>query len=212
MYTEQYNVKLGYMMQTKNTIMDTSFTLFVDKGFTDVSINDILQHAKITKGAFYHHFKSKDELIVSVAEKYIFTFFDNMLEQLRTCQICVKEKLILFFEMFSNREAIIHEVCKNNDLQFKHFYFLLMEGQKKYDFISDYRCRFYAQIKEFLVELLEQGKTSCKLKTNFDSHAIALQILASIEGAFFLQLVDEQVEVSKVSSTSFKMIWNSISR
>jgi len=36
--------------------------MFMERGYADVSLNDILKPIGITKGGFYHYFKSKDEL------------------------------------------------------------------------------------------------------------------------------------------------------
>ncbi len=38
------------------------------KGFTATSVDDLCRHAGVTKGAFFHHFASKDELGISAAK------------------------------------------------------------------------------------------------------------------------------------------------
>jgi AcrR family transcriptional regulator len=53
-------------MNTKERIVFESMKLFSLKGFLNTSINDILTEAKISKGGFYNHFKSKEELFGSV--------------------------------------------------------------------------------------------------------------------------------------------------
>lgn len=59
------------MDNTKEFIIDEAFKLFLQRSYEAVSISDISQAIGFTKGALYHHFKNKEELFVSVIDKYI---------------------------------------------------------------------------------------------------------------------------------------------
>lgn len=48
--------------QTRERILDSSFRLFSIKGFEGVTIDDLMSHCGLTRGAFYAHFTSKAEL------------------------------------------------------------------------------------------------------------------------------------------------------
>src|SRR5439155_22655043 len=41
---------------------------FCRRGFSDVNVDDICQSARIAKGSFYRHFRSKEELFFSAVE------------------------------------------------------------------------------------------------------------------------------------------------
>lgn len=43
-------------------ILDSAAALFMEHGFDNIGINDVMQHAGLTRGAFYNHFSSKGEL------------------------------------------------------------------------------------------------------------------------------------------------------
>lgn len=49
--------------QTERAILAAATELSRERSFEKVSVREICQHAGITTGAFYHHFKSKDELL-----------------------------------------------------------------------------------------------------------------------------------------------------
>ena len=51
---------------TKQIILDKSFTLFYENGFKTTSVDKIMKATKLTKGAFYHHYKNKKELGLAV--------------------------------------------------------------------------------------------------------------------------------------------------
>ncbi len=52
----------------KTRILDTARELFFAKGYDDTSVNDIITRAGSSKGAFYHHFKSKEDLLDTISE------------------------------------------------------------------------------------------------------------------------------------------------
>lgn len=70
--------------ETKSKIIECSTKLFLDKGFKGVTLSDILKATGLSKGAFYHHFSSKEELFVELMQCLIDEFanipydmFDN---------------------------------------------------------------------------------------------------------------------------------------
>ncbi|RAJ08805.1 TetR family transcriptional regulator [Chitinophaga skermanii] len=46
---------------TRLNMLQKAFELIYVKGFQTTSIDDILATTQVTKGAFYYHFKNKDE-------------------------------------------------------------------------------------------------------------------------------------------------------
>ena len=57
--------------KTRALIIETSFQMFYEKGYNDTSIPDIMKRTKLTKGAFYHHFKNKIEIGIKVIENIL---------------------------------------------------------------------------------------------------------------------------------------------
>lgn len=50
--------------------MDAALDLFADKGYDSTSINDIIEKVGVTKGAFYYYFKSKEQVLDEIVEKF----------------------------------------------------------------------------------------------------------------------------------------------
>jgi len=55
--------------QTREQILTAAKHLFTDRGYHTTSLYDLFEHAGITKGAFFHHWKSKEELALSVLDE-----------------------------------------------------------------------------------------------------------------------------------------------
>ena len=56
--------------ETVNRILDTAYRLFLEKGYEQTSIQDIINHlGGLSKGAIYHHFKSKEDILEAVTNR-----------------------------------------------------------------------------------------------------------------------------------------------
>ena len=56
--------------ETVHLILDVAFRLFMEKGYEHTSIQDIIDRlGGLSKGAIYHHFKSKDDILIAVTER-----------------------------------------------------------------------------------------------------------------------------------------------
>lgn len=53
----------------KQDILDTARVLFSQKGYVNTSIQDILDQLNCSKGSFYHHFKTKFEVLADIARE-----------------------------------------------------------------------------------------------------------------------------------------------
>lgn len=51
---------------TENRILETAMKLFIEKGYEQTTLQDIADAIGMTRGAIYHHFKDKAEMVDSV--------------------------------------------------------------------------------------------------------------------------------------------------
>lgn len=59
-----------YPEETVNLILDVSQRLFIEKGYDNTTIQDIIDElGGLTKGAIYHHFSSKQDILDAVIER-----------------------------------------------------------------------------------------------------------------------------------------------
>ena len=56
--------------KTRASIIRAGIKLFSSSGYHGTSVGDIAKAAKITKGAFYHHFQTKEELLMLIHQQY----------------------------------------------------------------------------------------------------------------------------------------------
>ncbi|BFH65746.1 TetR/AcrR family transcriptional regulator [Paenibacillus azoreducens] len=56
--------------ERRNEVLDAADELFSQKGFDGTSTNDILEKVGIARGTLYHHFKSKEDIMDALIERY----------------------------------------------------------------------------------------------------------------------------------------------
>ncbi|WP_412729248.1 TetR/AcrR family transcriptional regulator [Cytobacillus praedii] len=56
--------------ERRNEILDVADVLFVQKGFDGTSTNDILEKVGIARGTLYYHFKSKEDIMDALIDRY----------------------------------------------------------------------------------------------------------------------------------------------
>jgi TetR/AcrR family transcriptional regulator, transcriptional repressor for nem operon len=63
--------------KTRFSILEKAFELIYVKGYQATSIDDILANIQVTKGAFYYHFKNKDEMGLAIVNEIMKPNFQN---------------------------------------------------------------------------------------------------------------------------------------
>lgn len=58
-----------YTEATRQALLDSAAALFEERGYAATSIEDVVRGARVTRGALYHHFGSKQELFEAVYDE-----------------------------------------------------------------------------------------------------------------------------------------------
>lgn len=96
---------------TEQRILDSAYKLFVKKGWENTTIQDIIDDlGDLTRGAFYHHFKSKEDIIDAVTSRIFIS--DNPFEIVEKDHSTngldkLKKVLVLFLTNENNIELLI---------------------------------------------------------------------------------------------------------
>lgn len=129
-------------------ILNVATKLIAEKGFANVSMNDIVQASGVSKGGIYWHFKSKDDIIIAIVES-IFTqqmaFLETVLakgaradEHLRQLMQMITDSLVQFpSEMPSPLD--IYSLAIRHPILMSHL------------------ANFFEQYQSYFIILIEQG-------------------------------------------------------
>ena len=85
----------------RERIIEASLSLFEQHGFHGVTVNQIVDAAGISKGGFYHHFTSKDELLFVIHDIFI-TYVLERAIRANEQNLAPKDRLRLIIKDFVN--------------------------------------------------------------------------------------------------------------
>jgi AcrR family transcriptional regulator len=55
----------------REAIVEAAIDCFYERGYDGTSVQDVVDRAGVTKGAFYHHFTKKDELLLHIHDRFM---------------------------------------------------------------------------------------------------------------------------------------------
>lgn len=149
----------------KEKIIEESILLFERKGFSETSIQDIVEAIGVTKGTFYYYFSSKEQLLMDIHLGYI----DDLLE----------------------RQAVIHKTAASNQQKLKQMVQLLIADIKDHGpsgrvffremrhlaednagAVKAKREEFRINIESLLTEGIEEGEFRKDIKPDMAAFAV----------------------------------------
>ncbi len=57
--------------ERRNEILDTAQRLFIEKGFIQTSVSEIVKEIGVAQGTFYYYFKTKEDILDAIIDRYI---------------------------------------------------------------------------------------------------------------------------------------------
>jgi AcrR family transcriptional regulator len=127
--------------ETKNKLFSTALMLFTKHGFDKVKVDDIAKFAGVSKGTFYNHFATKDEVLVEQFHQ-IDRYYDQVFRQLKGNEKASERMLILAAAMCDYCEKawglnLIKIVYSNQISLGKHPEILLNRQRLFYSILTD---------------------------------------------------------------------------
>ncbi|EPJ49701.1 MAG: hypothetical protein OFPI_23250 [Osedax symbiont Rs2] len=98
------------MSDKKMIITRTALQLFINKGIHAVGINEVIKQSKVAKKTLYHHFSSKDLLIISTLEyrdQLFMQWLEQRLSQASEAKSAAIELFLALDDWFNNRVTVL---------------------------------------------------------------------------------------------------------
>ncbi len=165
-------------MTLKETIIHESMRLFSLKGFLGTSIDDILTASKSSKGGFYNHFKSKEDLFLKVLVEARKIWRDRNLDGLDQDQSPIdklKRLLVNFRDQYLKNSSDFPGGCI--------FIILMVELKNQHPHLSKEINKGFIGLKGLIKRYLEAAKKADQLKKGADTDAMSEMLFNGMLGA-----------------------------
>lgn len=169
---------------TRLTILQKAFELIYVKGYQTTSIDDILATTQVTKGAFYYHFKNKDEMGLAIINEILKpTMADSFIAPLQN----PGDPLELIYEM-------MHHLLIGNPFLKPEFGCPASNiTQEMTPWNTDFGLamnELTKQWEETLTEALEQGKKNGFVRADVHSKQVTIMVMSGYWGVRNLGKLD----------------------
>lgn len=178
----------------KDKLLTAALKMIREKGYTATTVDELCEEAQVTKGAFFHHFKSKEDLAVKSAEHWSTitgsVFVDAPYHKLKD----PLDRLLGYIEF---RKQLLQGDVPD---------FTCLVGtmvQEIYDSSPAIRDACQKSIFDHAATLtanIDEAKQLYAPKSTWTSESLALYTQASLQGAFILAKAsnDSQVAIETI--------------
>jgi AcrR family transcriptional regulator len=165
----------------REDILDASRTLFLSRGFTSVTMQDIATEAGISAGAIYRYYPSKDDLARAFFEKCA---GDGPAEMVRQVAPDAPPLARLQLILRAVREMWVEKQCEHIIGEIQTSLAALRQPEDVGTMVNDAREKLYAA----LIEIVEEGQDSGEIDPQFDPRSLVMAINAFVIGIGLVSL------------------------
>lgn len=197
------------MSDSKEHIITVASKLFLQKSFKEVTMAEIVKETGLSKGAFYHYFKSKEQLFLEVLN---FFFSDVMTHSYETYS---KESFYRFYHDYANgirnygKKYISYLKGEESKKELTMNYFTLAFDALK--LFPEFREQMIiAQEKELKtwVDVIQSARKQGEIKSIMNDEQIAKTFIYLSDGVA-MHLVMEGVGIDEMIDP-FLSIWDKL--
>jgi len=197
-------------VEIKEKILKIAFKLFLERGFLEVSINQLIKEVGMTKKCFYNYFESKHQLICEAVEKFLFPRFEDIILIADEHNEVPKKKLLKIFQKYSETESYLKNNFNIDKINYRLITFLTVEGIEKYQLMTKHIVDFHNRLLEKIESVIEEGKRLGQISSTVVSKSTAMYTISSLQSSIVLWVMNQNIDIKDLFETSFMYLWNSI--
>ena len=173
-------------MDLKERIIHESLKLFSLKGFLSTSINDVLEAASTSKGGFYNHFASKEDLFFEVLNEARRMWREKCLAGLDEIESPL-ERIKKLLENYRDRYLKDTEDLPGGCI----FVTFSVELPDQRPHLAEEVNKGFVGLKAMLKRMLNEGKELGKLGNDVNIGTVTEMLFAGMVGASVIYGVDK---------------------
>lgn len=186
-------------MDLREKIIQSSLYLFSQEGYHAVSVNKIVNVAETSKGGFYHHFSSKNEVLFVIHDVFITHALDKAREA-NTLNSTPTKRLI----------KIVDEFVKVFDVYKAHLSVFYQEAfflDDKYEKIIKVKRN---EFKSILTNVINEGVEADEFRLELDVELTTMAILGMVNWIYKWYNPNGKKSITEISDTYIDLILHSV--
>lgn len=172
----------------RTRILDAALDLFYQKGYSRVSVDEIVERAQTSKGGFYHNFKSKDALLYEIHNVFI-SYVLAQTKKARASSTSPVEQLC----------AMLYTLTNVFDVYMKHITVF-------YNEVAYLPAEFEAPIHEkrtqyrrMIEDVIEEGKQSGQFRQELSTTITTMAIIGMVNWTYKWYRHDGELTMAQIT-------------
>lgn len=187
---------------TKRKILDAATLLFNENGYDKTTVQDICEKTGVSKGAFFHHFPTKELLFLEILNEFL-EKLDIRMKEIEKNSKNVPQAMI-------NMTKILEEIFIISENKLTIFLEFIKQAEKNEDIMKKIFNQF-KKFEEYIENLIEKGKKEESIKSEIDSKFFS-SLIVSLSIGMILRKSLFKYDKKSLSKELFDFIFNSIKR
>jgi len=131
------------MKGTKDEISLAAFKLFLENGYRSTTYAELIKTAGLSKGAFYHYFKSKEELFIEVIDRYFAAVFERVhWSEVEKVEPSAREAMMRDYYL-----GFVRRISSLSDKGLSRYFILFFEAMEIYPEFRQKARSFYRRLR-----------------------------------------------------------------
>ncbi len=194
-------------METKERMIQAAIQCFLEHGYEKASISKITEICDVTKGAFYHHFKNKDEIFIATISS-VFYEIDKWIRERIYSTHSFKEMLDSLFDYpsyFSTSNYL-------SRIKPSH-YMVFFDAAKRFPEVSERIRQMYESSMFLFEERIAEAQRKGEIKNNMNPKTFALHFFILTEGLMFFDTFAGRMDKFEDDAAMLKRnLWNLVKK
>ena len=158
---------------TKNQILKVAIKVFIKNGFSATRLEDIAKEANVTRGAIYHYFANKRDILLAIHQnngERIQKIINNIIEEEKDPIKILKNGFLRVYDHFENDE----DFKEVEELFFKIEFASIIQHDEilRNCFHNDLKSH-----KNKILEIIKRGQKEKKIRKDIDAENLSIIIM-----------------------------------
>lgn len=165
--------------QTRDQIMQAARKLFTKRGYHSTSVYDLFDQAETTKGAFFHHWKTKEDLALSILER-MEAFFDSNFFQIMEEPGRAREKIERVI-------SLMGQISNGDGGYGRLFAMWCVELDEDEEQIGPAVHRFKLRWRSFWKELITRAQSDKDMRADISAENLSFLVVSAVFGVLLMK-------------------------
>lgn len=188
-----YFMKTEDTKTTKDIIIDSSFKLFLEKSYEQVTVKDIEKATGLTRGSIFYHVMNKEDLFLKVIDKYIIDT-QRIKKKMRINKETTLEGFIQKY--FKGVQKTMDYMYSSNI--YKSYFFLIMQATIHYPHFDEKATELIDTENKAWEKIIKQAIQSGEIHEDTDVKEAIIRFRCGFLGLAFMRSLTEGMHINEL--------------